>query len=84
MIGNIVAAAVVWTIIGAILCIIWIANKYANGWELCNPYWIYQYHKSVNWFGAIILALVFNLLCPPISIGYWFYKLCTVGRKDEE
>ena len=52
----------------------------AEGWEFVNPIHIYKYNK-VNWFGAIIVALIYNALCPIGSVCYWFYKLCTVGRK---
>lgn len=71
----------VWNFFGVFLCLLWIGNKYADGWELCNPYYSYKFHKNVNWFGAIILSLVYTALCPLGAIVYWFYKLCTVGRK---
>lgn len=52
----------------------------AQGFEIMNPVWLYN-HIRVNVFGAFLLALFFNLLCSWIAIGYWIYKLCTVGRK---
>ena len=52
----------------------------ADGWEFVNPKIIYE-RVQVNWFGAIILSLFFNALCPIVSICYWFYKLCTVGKR---
>ena len=52
----------------------------ADGWEFVNPIHIYKYNH-VNWFGAIIVALIYNALCPICSVCYWFYKLCTVGRR---
>lgn len=52
----------------------------ADGWEFVNPVHIYKYNK-VNWFGAIIVALIYSALCPIGAVIYWFYKLCTVGRK---
>ena len=48
-------------------------------WRL-NPIEIYDYYK-VNYFGCFWVTLGFNLLCPITSFCYWFYKLCTVGRK---
>ena len=71
---------VVYNLLGAIICSIWCANCYAAGWELCNPYWSYQYY-SVNWFGAVMISLLFSVLCPIGAVCYWFYKLCTIGRK---
>ncbi len=71
----------IWQVFGFIFCLVWSIESYADGWELCNPYWAYKYHRSVNWFGAIVLSLVYTALFPIGAIIYWFYKLCTVGRK---
>ena len=72
---------VIWNAFGFVFCSIWALDKYADGWELCNPYYSYMYHESVNWFGAIILSLLYTVLCPIGAICYWFYKLCTIGRR---
>lgn len=50
------------------------------GFAICNPKFIYKKVK-VNWFGAILLALVANICLFPCTACYWLYKLCTVGRK---
>lgn len=71
----------VWNLFGLCICIPWASNRYAYGWELCNPYYSYKYYKSVNWFGAIMLSLLYTALCPIGAVCYWFYKLCTVGRR---
>lgn len=52
----------------------------AMGWEFVNPCFVYK-HNEVNWFGAALVALFYNMLCPLGALGYWFYKLSTVGRK---
>lgn len=52
----------------------------AEGLEFVNPCFIYK-HNEVNWFGAIVVCIAYSLLMPLCTIGYWFYKLCTVGRK---
>ena len=54
--------------------------KDVEGFEFVNPAWWYHNYK-VNIFGAIVCALGFTVLNPFITLGYWFYKLCTVGRK---
>lgn len=72
---------ILWHMIGVAICIVWSHNKYADGWELCNPYWAYRYHKSANVFGAIMISLLYTALCPIGALCYWFYKLCTVGRR---
>ena len=46
----------------------------------CNPKWIYRNTKT-NWFGTICLAILTNIAFGPTALCYWFYKLCTVGRK---
>lgn len=56
------------------------AISMADGWEFVNPIHVHKYNK-VNWFGAIVVAAIYNALCPIGSVCYWFYKLCTVGRK---
>ncbi len=53
------------------------------GFAFCNPIVIYE-NVNVNWFGAIFLALLANIFFLPAAIVYWIYKLCAVGRKEEE
>lgn len=45
-----------------------------------NPIRVYQ-ENNVNWFGCIMLVLLAHILFLPIAIIYWFYKLCTCGRR---
>ena len=52
-----------------------------DDFSFLNPIKIYKtYH--VNYFGAALICIIYNLMCPVGSIGYWIYKICTVGRKD--
>lgn len=81
MIEEIIWGIVAWNVLGILPCAVWGCDRYTDGWELCNPYWAYQYHKKVNWFGAIMLSLFYTALCPIGALCYWFYKLCTVGRR---
>lgn len=46
----------------------------------CNPKWIYN-HTKTNWFGTTCLAVLANVVFGPTALCYWFYKLCTVGRR---
>lgn len=48
--------------------------------DFFNPCWIYA-HIRVNIIGCILLTIFTNILSPVIAIGYWIYKICTVGRK---
>jgi hypothetical protein len=46
-----------------------------------NPIRNYKKWTSMNWFGVIFFTLLLHTALPLYAIGYWFYKLCTVGRK---
>lgn len=50
--------------------------------DFLNPISNYKTWTSMNWFGVIFWTLFFNLICPVFSVCYWFWKLCTVGRKN--
>ena len=52
-----------------------------GSFEYLNPLFLYYYHSDLNWFGVICLTLIYNLICPLITIVYWFFKLCTIGRR---
>ena len=45
-----------------------------------NPIQIYKEH-NVNWFGCALIVLAEHILFIIPAIIYWFYKLCTVGRR---
>ena len=76
---------IVWNFVGGfILMIVHGAQNrgaifMADGWEFVNPTHIYKYNH-VNWFGAFVVAIIYNALCPIGAAIYWLYKLCTVGR----
>ena len=69
-------------IYGAVIFVVDIAiltyRDYAE--TLLNPIIIYK-ENNVNIFGCIMLTIGGHLLCPLIAPFYWFYKLCTVGRR---
>lgn len=76
-----------WNIFGSIALIVAMAVNdgigalgMANGWEFVNPVHVYKYNQ-VNWFGAVLVALIYNIICPIGSACYWFYKICTFGRR---
>lgn len=53
------------------------------GLQWINPMIIYREVK-VNWFGCIVLTILAHIVAGPWCLLYWFYKLCTIGRKEEE
>ena len=50
------------------------------GLQWINPIVIYN-NVPVNWFGCIVLTILAHIAAGPWAVFYWFYKLCTVGRK---
>ena len=68
---------VTWSVVGFTVCMTAINSE---GFEYVNPVWIYKRYR-VNYFGAAVLCILYNLICPIASICYWIYKLCTVGRR---
>ena len=59
-----------------------------DSWAFVNPFVVYKFNTSVNWFGAFVIALLLSLACPVGAVLYWIYKLvwlfcklCTIGRK---
>ena len=71
---------IIWNIIGIFIFGMSARIGYCLETARLNPVYIYN-DRSVNWFGAVVIALFMNVLCPVISIIYWFSKLCTIGRK---
>ena len=77
-IGAYISIFIEWNVVGFIIALM---SMDSIGFEYVNPCWIYR-HYHVNYFGAALLFIVFNLLCPIVSFCYWFYKICTIGRRD--
>ena len=77
-IGTYISIFIEWNVVGFIIALM---SMDSIGFEYVNPCWIYR-HYHVNYFGAALLFIVFNLLCPIVSFCYWLYKICTVGRRD--
>ncbi len=79
---DIIICAIEYLFLGAII-FCGVASSFTDtGFqvEIANPLWWYRNYK-LNWFGAFIVGLFFTLVCLPISLGYWIYKIFTVGRK---
>lgn len=67
------------SIIGGMLMICF--DDSPDGLAFFNPIRNYKTWTSMNWFGVIFVTLMLHVILPAYAIGYWFYKLCTVGRK---
>lgn len=80
MILKVIFYSIVWSLLGALfLIIVGVLDKF-DDFSFVNPIKIYKTYR-VNYFGAALICIIYNLLCPVGSIGYWIYKICTVGRK---
>ena len=83
---NLFLVIFVWSALGMVVVIPMIcidgggAVGMAEGMEFVNPLFVYKY-SHVNWFGALVLATFYGLISPMATVAYWFYKLCTVGRR---
>ena len=72
---------IIYGIITALIMIVGEGNNELDSIEnFINPINVYQLNK-VNIFGCILLTILGNIMFPYYAIGYWFCKLCTVGRK---
>ena len=73
---------VIWVILNITMFFLFVMTGAFSdyGFVWLNPLFIYK-HIDVNWFGALLLTLVANVIFVPYAILYWFYKVCTVGRK---
>lgn len=71
-----------WIAINIMFWIVFFTSEFfaSLGLSFFNPVVFYNNIK-VNWFGAWLLAIVFNLMLPSAAVFYWIYKICTVGRK---
>ena len=79
-IGQIAALIVVYVLINAIAIAATPIKTMETGF---NPIQVYKTY-NVNWFGCIMLVLLAHTMFLIMAVVYWFYKLCTVGRKDED
>lgn len=85
LVCKIIVMISILTIGGVVIDAIIVAScngplKHTEGFEFVNPIWWYH-NYPVNPFGAAMCSLGFTILCPVGAIGYWFYKLCTIGRR---
>jgi hypothetical protein len=85
MMGLYIFGLVVWSLIGAMAICVLAGCGFdylyqASSCEFFNPIYCHK-HTRVNWFGAFMVTFGLALLSPLRAAGFWFYKLCTVGRK---
>lgn len=71
-----------WTVVGTLIYgLIFFIGFPERGLSIVNPAVIYD-AILVNYFGAFVVALIHSICVGPLlTAGYWFYKLCVIGRK---
>ena len=67
-------------IVGLLICCLGLVGGYVFWGNIFNPKNIYK-NIEVNWFGAYLLATIAFICMTPAAIIYWFYKICTIGRR---
>jgi hypothetical protein len=80
MIGYIIAGTVILTAIDMVVMIVFTWAWTCDGLNFLQPNIIYH-NTKLNYFGTGVVFLALNLFFLPMALCYWFYKLCTVGRR---
>ena len=82
LVPLVIFALFAWSVIGSLGVGMIIVSIFLEGnmWDIMNPYRVRQ-NANVNWFGATVISLLCTILSPFWALCYWFYFLCTVGRK---
>jgi hypothetical protein len=80
MIGHIIAGTLILTAIDTIVMVVINCAWICDGLDFLIPYVIYH-NTKLNYFGTGVACLALNLFFLPMALCYWFYKLCTVGRR---
>jgi hypothetical protein len=76
--AGIVVGYIIFTFV--FLLSLMFGSEFEWGLQWINPIVIYN-NVPVNWFGCIVLTILAHIAAGPWVVFYWFYKLCTVGRK---
>jgi hypothetical protein len=79
--------ALIWTVahvLGLLGVEEYIVTGNTDRFNIFNPIRNYKRWTSMNWFGVILCTVFLHILLPVYAVVYWFYKLCTFGRKQEK
>ena len=78
--GLIIGGGMIWLVV---MIFVYFYIDYAwicDGLNFLQPNIIYH-NTKLNYFGVGIVCLTLNLFFLPMGLCYWFYKICTVGRR---
>lgn len=80
IVGLIIGGGILW-IIAMVVAVFFIENAWiCDRLNFLQPDVIYH-NTKLNYFGVGVVCLALNLFFLPMAFCYWFYKLCTVGRR---
>ena len=80
-VADILTYMYIWNLCGAAIDTTWCTYSEIEGLELYNPKQAYHHYTRCNWFGAILISLIFTIICPVGAVVYWVLKLFTTKRK---
>lgn len=69
-----------WIVAQGVFSYIFAYYRAGSGFNFLRPDIIYH-NTKLNYFGVGVVCLVLNLFFLPLALCYWFYKICTVGRR---
>jgi hypothetical protein len=78
--GLIIGGVILWVVAMIIVAVSIESNWCCCNFNLLQPNIIYH-NTKLNYFGVGVVCLALNLFFLPVALCYWFYKLCTVGRR---
>lgn len=82
MISQSIVASIFVVVFVSVVELLFIVDGCDRGdLSVFNPVENYRRWTNLNWFGVILFTFLLNVICPGLSVCYWFWKLCTVGRK---
>lgn len=80
MIALIILGSLGWLIFQCIVGMLINYNWVCGALTFLQPDVIYH-NTKLNYFGVGVVCLALNLFFLPMALCYWFYKLCTIGRR---
>lgn len=80
IVGLIIGGGILWVMVMIVTDFFIDSAWVCDGLNFLQPNIIYH-NTRLNYFGVGVACLALNLCNLPVALCYWFYKLCTVGRR---
>jgi uncharacterized membrane protein len=72
---------VIFSLIIIFIVELFMLSLIVEDFSIFNPIRNYRQWSSLNWFGVGVITLLLNIIFIPYAVGYWIYKLFTIGRR---